>query len=52
MYATLGKFERAIKDRKTVLASWYPKALEELIGSEEAGMFKDLVEAAEGYMKR
>ena len=41
----LADFERVIAERKTVLSGWYPKAVKELTGTEEAGMFLELVEA-------
>jgi transitional endoplasmic reticulum ATPase len=46
----LADFERVIAERKTVLSGWYPKALRELSGTEEAGMFQELLEAGKGYL--
>jgi len=46
----LADFERVIAERKSVLSGWYPKAVRELTGTEEAGMFQELVEAGEGYV--
>jgi transitional endoplasmic reticulum ATPase len=46
----LADFERVIAERKTVLLGWYPKAVRELSGTEEAEMFQELVEAGEGYV--
>ncbi len=44
-------FERVIAERKTVLLGWYPKAVRELTGTEEAEMFGELVEAGKGYVR-
>jgi transitional endoplasmic reticulum ATPase len=46
----LADFERVIAEKKTVLSGWYPKAVKELTGTEEAGMFLELVEVGEGYI--
>jgi transitional endoplasmic reticulum ATPase len=46
----LADFERVIAERKTVLSGWYPKAVRELTGTEEAGMFQELVDAGKGYL--
>jgi SpoVK/Ycf46/Vps4 family AAA+-type ATPase len=46
----LADFERVVAERKTVLLGWYPKAVRELTGTEEAGMFGELVEAGKGYI--
>ncbi|RLG28838.1 hypothetical protein DRO03_08820 [Methanosarcinales archaeon] len=48
----LADFERVIAERKTVLLGWYPKAVRELTGTEEAEMFQELIEAGEGYVSR
>jgi len=46
----LADFERVIAGWKTVLSGWYPKAVRELTGTEEAEMFGELVEAGKGYL--
>ena len=48
----LADFKRVIAERKTVLLGWYPKAVRELTGTEEAEMFGELVEAGERYHSR
>jgi hypothetical protein len=40
-----------LKGRKTVLSSWYPKAVKEVANTEEAEMFSELVEAGRGYLR-
>ena len=42
-------YEQAIKEQRTVLASWYAKAAEDLPRLGEAEMFKELIEAARDY---
>ena len=49
---TMIDFEKVLKGRKTVLSSWYPKAVKEVASTEEAEMFSVLIEAGEGYLKR
>jgi SpoVK/Ycf46/Vps4 family AAA+-type ATPase len=44
-------FEQVLKERKTVLASWYRRAVKELSGTGEAEMFKELIKAAKCYAK-
>ncbi len=44
-------FDRVLKGWKTILSSWYPRAYRELKGSEEEGMFSELLEAAKEYTK-
>lgn len=46
---TMADFEQAIKEQRTVLASWYAKAVEDLPRLGEAEMFKELLEAARDY---
>lgn len=46
----LADFERVVAERKTVLSGWYPKAVRELSGTEEAEMFGELVDAGKGYL--
>jgi len=48
---TLKDFEKVIRKRKTLLTSWYPKALKELEKTEEAEIFEELIEAGVGYLK-
>jgi transitional endoplasmic reticulum ATPase len=48
---TMADFEQAIKGVRTVLASWYAKAAEDLPRLGEAEMFKELIEAARDYQK-
>jgi transitional endoplasmic reticulum ATPase len=47
---TMQDFERVIAERKTVLSSWYPKALKELAGTEEVEIFQELIEAGKRYL--
>ncbi len=46
---TMQDFENVTGERKTVLSSWYPKALKELAGTEEVEMFRELIEAGKSY---
>jgi len=46
---TMHDFTEALSKSKKILASWYPKALKELSGTEEVEMFSDLIEAAREY---
>ena len=46
---TMADFEQALEGQKTVLASWYIKAVKELVGSEQLDMFSELIEAAQEY---
>jgi hypothetical protein len=39
-----------IAKRKTVLSSWYPKALKELIDTEDVEIFQDFIEAGKSYL--
>ncbi len=47
---TMQDFERVIGERKTVLSSWYPKALKELAVTEEVEIFQELIEAGKRYL--
>lgn len=47
---TLKDFESVIRERKTVLSSWYPKALRELENTEEVVVFQELIKAGRGYL--
>jgi len=49
---TMADFEKALKDQRTALATWYAGATKELVGSEQADMFGDLIEAAKEYHER
>ena len=49
---TMEDFEKVLKGRKTVLSSWYPKAVKEVANTEEAEMFSELVEAGRGYLQK
>ncbi|MDY6864888.1 MAG: ATP-binding protein [Halobacteriota archaeon] len=49
---TLGDFDKVISKRKTILASWYPKALKELERTEEAEIFEELIETGKRYIER
>ena len=49
---TMVDFEKVLKGRKTVLSSWYPKAVKEVANTEEAEMFSELVEAERGYLQK
>ncbi len=46
---TMEDFDQVLKEKKTVLASWYPKAVKELSGTGEGEMFRELIEAAREY---
>jgi len=46
---TMADFEQALKNQRTVLASWYVKATKELVGSDQVDMFGELIEAAKKY---
>ena len=46
---TMTDFEQAIEGQRTMLASWYAKAAEDLPRLGEAEMFKELIEAARAY---
>lgn len=48
---TLKDFEKVLKKRKTILASWYPKALKELARTEEAEIFEELIETGKRYLQ-
>lgn len=48
---TMADFEYAIEGQRTILASWYAKAAEDLPRLGEAEMFKELIEAAKDYRK-
>jgi transitional endoplasmic reticulum ATPase len=45
---TMEDLGKVLKGRKTVLSSWYPKAVKEVANTEEAEMFSELVEAGRG----
>ncbi len=47
---TFNDFESAISESKSVLSSWYPKAIRELSNTEEVEIFKDLIEAGKRYL--
>lgn len=47
---TFKDFENAISESKSVLSSWYPKAIRELSNSEEVEIFEDLIEAGKKYL--
>jgi transitional endoplasmic reticulum ATPase len=47
---TLEDFKKVVGERKTVLSSWYPKALKELANTEEVEIFKELIEAGKSYL--
>jgi transitional endoplasmic reticulum ATPase len=49
---TMVDFEKVLKARKTVLSSWYSKAVKAVANSEEAEMFGELVEAGRVYLER
>ena len=49
---TLKDFEKVIKKKKTILASWYPKALKELSKTEEVEIFGELIEVGEKYLQK
>jgi transitional endoplasmic reticulum ATPase len=42
-------FNQAIADKRTVLPSWYARALKEIQSSDETDMFLDLIKAAKEY---
>ena len=48
---TKADFEQVIGGMKTILASWYPKALKELVKGGEQEAFKDLVDAGMKYRR-
>ena len=39
-------FEQALEGQKTMLATWYVKAVKELTGSAQVDIFRELIEAA------
>ena len=47
---TMPDFEKVLKARKSILASWYPKAMREVSGTEEMGMFQELIESGRMYL--
>ena len=50
---TMQDLRQALSEKKTVLASWYPKCRKELGSMEESEkMFKELIEAAREYEKK
>ena len=49
---TMADFKQALEGQKTVLASWYVKAVQELASSEQADMFRELIEASREYMRK
>lgn len=48
---TLEDFKKVIDERKSILSSWYPKALKELASTNEAEIFEELIEAAKRYVE-
>lgn len=46
---TVEDFEKVISEKKTILSSWYPRAVKEFEKSEETEMFQNLIKAAEEY---
>jgi transitional endoplasmic reticulum ATPase len=48
---TMADFEKVLKGRKTVLSSWYPKAVKEVASTEEAEMFSELVDAGRRHLE-
>ena len=45
----MADFEKVIDGMQTILASWYPKALKELVKGDEQEAFKDLMDAGMKY---
>ena len=45
-------FRKSIAEKKTVLASWYPRAQKEVEASGEAEMFAELIETGRGYASK
>ena len=46
---TIDDFNKAIKEKSSVLPAWYSRSLEEIDNSGEVDMFRDLVKAAKAY---
>ena len=46
---SIDDFKKAINEKKTILVSWYSRAIKEIEGVSEADMFRDLILAAKGY---
>ncbi|RZN13573.1 MAG: ATP-binding protein [Methanosarcinales archaeon] len=46
----LADFDKVMEKRQSVLSGWYPKAVRELSGTEEVGMFGELIDAGKGYV--
>ena len=49
---TMVDFEQVIGGMQTILASWYPKALKELVNGGEQEAFKDLMDAGMKYREK
>ena len=45
-------FERVLEERKSILSSWYPKAMREVLRTEEGEMFQELTESGRAYVSQ